>query len=133
MTDAATGAPLEQFTLTVYLTTDQGTSHAEQQVSSATGNYLVEVDQKVTSFSLEFRQPGYLSVNTEPKSPGDGDQREDIPLLKGILSEVGGRLTVPGYRETDQLAGRAVHRADRFGSRAGHSQSRATRRRKKSG
>jgi peroxiredoxin len=99
VTDAATGAPLEQFTLTVHLTTDHGTSDAEQQVTSSTGNYLLEVDQKVTSFSLEFRQPGYLSVSTEPKSPGDGDQREDIPLLKGILSEVGGRLTVPGYRE----------------------------------
>jgi peroxiredoxin len=107
--DAASHAPLENFTLTVYLTTDTGTTHAEKEVSSPTGEYLVEVDPKVTSFSLEFRRPGYLSVTTEAKSPGDGDQREDIPMEKGVLSEVAGRLTVPGYSERiNWQAGQAI-------------------------
>ena len=123
VTDAATHAPLEKFTITVYITTDQGTTHAEKQVSSPTGDYLVEVDQKVTSFSLEFRQPGYLTASTEAKSPGDGDQREDVQLEKGTLSLVAGRLTVPGYREQDQLAGRAGHCAHRFRSGTRHAQS----------
>ena len=99
VTDAATHAPIEKFTMTVYITTDQGTTHAEKTVSSPTGDYLVEVDQKVTSFSLEFRQPGYLTAGTEAKSPADGDQREDVQLEKGTPSRVGGRLAVPGYRE----------------------------------
>ena len=99
VTDAASHAPIEHFTITVYITTDQGTTHAEKEVSSPTGDYLVEIDQKVTSFSLEFHQPGYLSASTEAKSPGDGDQREDVQLEKGIPSVVTGRLTVPGYRE----------------------------------
>jgi len=107
--DAASRAPLKNFTLTVYLTTDTGTTHAEKEVSSPTGDYLVEVDPKVTSFSLEFRQPGYLSVTTEAKSPGDGDQREDIPMEKGVLSEVAGKLTVPGYTEhINWQAGQAI-------------------------
>jgi len=107
--DAATHAPLKKFTLTVYLTTDEGTTHAEKAVSSPAGEYLVEVDPKVTSFSLEFRQPGYLSVTTEAKSPGDGDQREDIPMEKGVLSLVAGRLTVPGYTERiNWQAGQAI-------------------------
>jgi peroxiredoxin len=99
VTDAATHAPVEKFTITVHITTDQGTTDAEKAVSSPTGNYLVEVDQKVTSFSLEFHQPGYLSVSTEAKSPGDGDQREDVQMEKGIPTLVAGRLTVPGYGE----------------------------------
>jgi len=107
--DAASHAPLEKFTLTVYLTTDTGTTHAEKEVSSPTGEYMVEVDPKVTSFSLEFRRPGFLSVTTEAKSPGDGDQREDIPMEKGVLSEVAGRLTVPGYSERiNWQAGQAI-------------------------
>jgi len=109
VTDAATHAPVEQFTITVYITTDQGTTHAEKAVSSPTGDYLVEVDQKVTSFSLEFHQPGYLPASTEPKSPGDGDQREDVQLEKGTPSLVTGRLTVPGYREgINWQAGQAI-------------------------
>jgi peroxiredoxin len=109
VTDAATHAPLDKFTLTVYLTTDQGTTHAEKEVSSPAGDYLVEVDPKVTSFSLEFRRPGYLPVTTEAKSPGDGDQREDIPLEKGVLSTVAGRFTIPGYKEQiNWQAGQAI-------------------------
>ena len=99
VTDAATHAPIEEFTITVYLTTEDGTTHAEKRVTGPTGDYLVEVDQKVTSFSLEFRRPGYLPVSTDPKSPGDGDQREDIQLEKGTPTLVTGRLTVPGYGE----------------------------------
>jgi len=99
VTDAATHAPIEDFTITVYLTTADGTTHAEKQVSGPTGEYLVEVDQKVNSFTLEFRRRGYLPVATDPKSPGDGDQREDIPLEKGTPTLVIGRLTVPGYHE----------------------------------
>jgi peroxiredoxin len=98
-TDAATHAPIEKFTVTVYLTTDQGTTHAEKEVSGPTGDYLVEVDQKVTSFILEFRRPGYLPASTELMSPGDGDQRQDVQLEKGTPSVVAGRLTVPGYSE----------------------------------
>ena len=109
VTDAATHAPIEEFTITVYITTDQGTTHADKSVSSPTGDYLVEVDQKVTSFSLEFRQPGYLTASTEAKSPGDGDQREDVQLEKGISSRVSGRLTVPGYGEQiNWQAGQAI-------------------------
>jgi thiol-disulfide isomerase/thioredoxin/5-hydroxyisourate hydrolase-like protein (transthyretin family) len=99
VTDSLTHQPVENYTITVYITTDQGTTHAEKEVSSPTGDYLVEIDQKVTSFTLEFRQPGYLAASTEPKSPGDGDQREDVVLEKGIPSTIAGRLTVPGYTE----------------------------------
>ena len=97
VTDAASHAPIPNFTVTVYLTTDQGTSHAAKEVASPTGDYLVEVDQKVTSFILEFRAPGCLPARTEVMSPGDGDQREDVQLEKGTPTLVAGRLTVPGY------------------------------------
>jgi peroxiredoxin len=99
VTDAATHAPIVKFTITVYITTDQGTTHAEKAVSDPAGNYLVEVDAKVTSFILEFHQPGYLPSRTEMMSPGDGDQRQDVPLEKGTPTVVSGRLTVKGYGE----------------------------------
>jgi peroxiredoxin len=99
VTDAATHAPIEDFTITVYLTTADGTTKAEKQVSGPTGEYLVEVDQKVNSFMLEFRRHGYLPVATDPKSPGDGDQREDVQLEKGTPTLVTGRLIVPGYHD----------------------------------
>jgi peroxiredoxin len=99
VTDAATHEPVEHFIITVNITTDDGTTHADKAVSSPTGDYVVEVDQKVTSFSLEFHQPGYFTASTEPKSPGDGDQREDVQMEKGTPTLVTGRLTVPGYGE----------------------------------
>jgi peroxiredoxin len=99
VTGAATHAPIEKFSVTVWLTTDQGTTHAEKEVSGPTGDYLVEIDQKVTSFILEFRRPGCLPASTELMSPGDGDQRQDVQLEKGTPSTVAGRLTVPGYNE----------------------------------
>ena len=99
VTDAATHEPVENFTITVNITTDDGTTHAEKEVSSPTGDYVVEVDQKVTSFSLEFHQPGYFATSTDAKSPGDGDQREDVQMEKGTPTLVTGRLTVPGYSE----------------------------------
>ena len=117
VTDAASHAPIEKFSITVYLTTDQGTTHAEKEVSSPTGDYLVEVDPKVTSFMLEFHQPGYLPASTEVMSPGDGDQREDVQSGKRH-SRAGGRaFDRSRLRRKNQLAGRADHRADRYGSR----------------
>ena len=96
----------------------RGRPTRRKRCPAPTGNYLVEVDQKVTSFILEFRQPGYLPVSTETKSPGDGDQREDIQLEKGTPTWWPGRLTVPGYGDKiNWQAGQTIVLTARFPTR----------------
>lgn len=97
VTDATTHAPVDNYTITIAVTTADGTAKFDREVSSATGNYLVEIAQKVISFTLEFHRPGYLPYTSDPKSPGDGDQREDVQMEKGTPTTIAGQLTVPGY------------------------------------
>jgi peroxiredoxin/protocatechuate 3,4-dioxygenase beta subunit len=97
VTDATTHAPIDNYTVTIAITTADGTAKFDRDVSSITGNYLVEIAQKVTSFTLEFHRPGYLPYSTDPMSPGDGDQREDVQMEKGIPTTIAGQLNVPGY------------------------------------
>lgn len=83
VTDAASRAPVEKFTVLARISSEGGVTNLQQDVTNAAGDYTVAIDQRAGAFTLEFRAPGCLPARTETKSPGDGDQRVDIQLEKG--------------------------------------------------
>jgi|GEM_PF-1521247 peroxiredoxin/protocatechuate 3,4-dioxygenase beta subunit len=95
--DLATHAPIEEFTMLARVSNGADMTNWSRQVTNASGAYAMEVDQRATAFTIEFRAPGCLPFTTDPRSPGDGDQRINVQLEKGVGWLLAGRFTVPGY------------------------------------
>ncbi|MGD1085173.1 MAG: carboxypeptidase regulatory-like domain-containing protein [Verrucomicrobiota bacterium] len=97
VTDLTTHAPVGQFTILARVSNGSDVTTWTREVTNASGAYSVEVDQHATAFTLEFRAPAFLPVTTDPATPGDGDQRVNVQLEKGVGWRLAGRFAVPGY------------------------------------
>jgi peroxiredoxin len=109
VTDLATRAPIEKFTVLARVSNGSDSAIRSREVANAAGAYSVEVDQHAAAFTLEFRAPGRQPFTSEPLTPGDGDQRINVQLEKGAGWRLSGRFTVPGYgHDINWKAGQSV-------------------------
>jgi thiol-disulfide isomerase/thioredoxin len=97
VTDLASHAAVENFTLLVRVSNGADTTNWTQEVNNVSGSYTVAIDPHATAFTIEFRAPGCLPFTTDPKSPGDGDQQMNIQLEKGTGRLLAGKLMIPNY------------------------------------
>jgi thiol-disulfide isomerase/thioredoxin/uncharacterized GH25 family protein len=102
VTDAASKAPLGEFTVYVKEYNGPAASHFHQTFTNADGHYAVSVASASTAYVITAGAAGYQVQASHMKSVGDGDLRLDFALekdatLSGMLYRLEGRFAVNGY------------------------------------
>ena len=102
VTDAASKAPLEKFTVYVKQFKGRAASLSAQAVSNSAGHYTVAVDTAASAYLITVGAPDYRVETSNIKAPGDGDLRLDFALdnepgASGLLYRLAGRFILDGY------------------------------------
>jgi peroxiredoxin len=98
--DAVSHAPMREFAVRVKEFNGAVVSNFQMTVSGTNGNYEVGVNPAASVCQIVMAASGHLASEGESLSPADGDQRMDVELTPGIVREVVGKFTVPGYEGT---------------------------------
>jgi thiol-disulfide isomerase/thioredoxin/uncharacterized GH25 family protein len=102
VTDLASKAPLEEFTVYVKEYNGPAISHFHQTFTNADGHYAISVASASTAYVVTVGAPGCQVKASHMKAVGDGDVRLDFALekdatLSGLLYRLEGRFVVNGY------------------------------------
>jgi hypothetical protein len=84
VSEAASKAPVTNFTVYVKEFNGRAVSRSHQTVSNADGRYTVAVNPAAAGYVIQIEAPGCRMATSRQKSPGDGDVRLDFALEKEL-------------------------------------------------